>query len=339
MADHEVLKSYGVPKNLLVEFRILSRPCTVVRDATVQIVDALDAASSGPSSASRVVFTGPPGCGKSTLLLQAVEYCVRRDWIVLYISRGIPLVNSSTAHVYDPRTRTYEQPEVSYEILHRFLKVNASNLNFPIQEDYPLETRTIRKGDILSSLVKAGVEEPTAAAAVLSAVMTELSKQSRYPVLLAVDDLQAMYRPSLYRDPQMRSIMPYHLSLPRLILEFASGKKSFPLGAVYGATSTSHTYFKMPLELSEALGVPFEGPSGPYEKRQPELVEYAKGLRNFPVPAQLQVKEASALFEVWAKDRALHSVPNDELFMTKFTEASGNPKEFVWKGLLSSLAL
>ncbi|OCH86955.1 hypothetical protein OBBRIDRAFT_814348 [Obba rivulosa] len=338
-ADDAVLKSYGVPKNLLVEFRILSSPCTVVRDATVKAVDGLDAARSGPSSASRVVLTGPAGCGKSTILLQAVEYAVRQDWIVLYISRGIPLVNSSTTFVYDPRTRTYEQPEVSYEILRRFQNVNANNLNIPIHEDYPLDTRTLRKGDSLSSLVKAGVDEPAVAAAVLGAVMSELTKQTTRPVLLAVDDLQAMYRASQYRDPQMRSIMPYHLSVPRIILEIASGKKSFPMGAFYGAVSTSNTYFRMPLELSEALGIPFEGPSGPYEKRHPEFVEYAKGLRNVPVPAQLQIKEASSLFEVWAKDRALHSVPNDELFMAKFTEASGNPRDFVWKGLLSSFAL
>ncbi|EMD39027.1 hypothetical protein CERSUDRAFT_104297 [Gelatoporia subvermispora B] len=339
LADNEVIKAYGVPKNLLVEFRILSNPCTVVRSETVKLVDELDAAQSGPSSASRVVLTGPSGCGKSTLLLQAVEYAVRRDWIVLYISRAIPLVTSSTPFSYDPRTRTYEQPDVSYEILRRFQSVNAQHLNIPVQTDYPFETRTVRKGDTISQLAKAGVEDPSIAAAVLLAVMEELTKQTAFPVLLAVDDIQAMFRASLYRDPQMRAVMPYHLSLPRKILEFAGGKRSFPMGAFYGAASTSHTYFKMPLELSEALSTPFEGPSGPYEKRHPEFIEYAKGLRNFPVPAQMQVKEASALFEIWAKDRALHSMPNDELFMSKFTEASGNPRDFVWKGLLSSFAL
>lgn len=28
---------------------------------------------------------------------------------------------------------------------------------------------------------------------------------------------------------------------------------------------------------------------------------------------------------------------NDEMFLAKFTEASGNPRDFVWKGLLGSL--
>lgn len=47
-------------------------------------------------------------------------------------------------------------------------------------------------------------------------------------------------------------------------------------------------------------------PSNPYVPRQPELVEYAKGLRNFPVPDQLTVDEAASIFEVWQNAKALH---------------------------------
>ena len=51
---------------------------------------------------------------------------------------------------------------------------------------------------------------------------------NRYPVLLAVDDFQALYNhTSSYRNPRFEGIKTYHLSIPRLLLEFASGKKSF----------------------------------------------------------------------------------------------------------------
>lgn len=49
----------------------------------------------------------------------------------------------------------------------------------------------------------------------------------RYPVLLAIDDFQALYCMSQYRDPLFKSIKAYHLTFPRTLLEFASGKKSF----------------------------------------------------------------------------------------------------------------
>ena len=49
----------------------------------------------------------------------------------------------------------------------------------------------------------------------------------RYPVLLAVDDFQALFCRTTYRDQFFTPIQPYHLSVPRLILEFASGRRAF----------------------------------------------------------------------------------------------------------------
>lgn len=48
-----------------------------------------------------------------------------------------------------------------------------------------------------------------------------------HPVLLAVDDVQALYCNSYYRDPQFQGIKPYHLSVPRLLLEYISGQRQF----------------------------------------------------------------------------------------------------------------
>ena len=52
-------------------------------------------------------------------------------------------------------------------------------------------------------------------------------KSHRYPVLFAVDDLQALYRTTRYRDPHYELIQPYHLSLPRIIMEYANGTRKF----------------------------------------------------------------------------------------------------------------
>ncbi|KAI0918027.1 hypothetical protein AcW1_007009 [Taiwanofungus camphoratus] len=348
--ENDVIRAYGVPKNLLVEFRVLSKPCSVIRDVTLTAIDTLDTAHDKPSRDSRLILTGPSGCGKSVLLLQAVEYCVLSNWIVLYIPRAISLVNSSTSFVYDDRTQTYLQPDYSFELLRRFLSVNSAALQtLTTQDELILEERSVPAGVTLAELVNAGLEDRASAPAVLSAFMSELSRQSAYPVLLAVDDAQALFCTTMYRDPHFRAIMSQHLSVPRILLEYASGHKSFLRGAFLGAESTSHTAFLMPLELREALGLPLMRPAGPYAKRSPELTKYAEGLQNLPVPAQLNVNEAASLFEVWMDDKALHSgetrrddgelrsVPNDELFMTKYSEASGNARAFVWKGLLSTL--
>jgi small subunit ribosomal protein S29 len=49
----------------------------------------------------------------------------------------------------------------------------------------------------------------------------------RVPVLLAVDDFQALFTKTAYKTPQFQSIRAWHLSMPRLILEYASGRKLF----------------------------------------------------------------------------------------------------------------
>ena len=56
---------------------------------------------------------------------------------------------------------------------------------------------------------------------------TFLTRLHRYPVLLAVDELQALYGKTLYRDQHFVPIHSYHLSMPRLIMEYVSGKRSF----------------------------------------------------------------------------------------------------------------
>ncbi|KAF9244207.1 mitochondrial ribosomal death-associated protein 3-domain-containing protein [Melanogaster broomeanus] len=270
---------------------------------------------------------GAPGCGKSTLLLQALQYCNASDWIVFYFPRAINLVNSTTTYFYDPRTRTYLQPVFAYQTLQRFLTVNESRLQqLRTQADVELERRaTIPAGTTLSELVRAGVKEQALASTILMALMDELEKQTTFPVLLAVDDFQAIYCRSTYKDPNFSAIQPYHLSMPRLLLEYASGQRKFARGAVLGALSNTSPTFKLPLELAESLGLP--------------PASYGEGLERMAVPDALTVPEAMEVFDVWRKDRAIPSVPNDELFLAKYSESSGNARDFVWKGLLSSHSL
>ena len=74
-----------------------------------------------------------------------------------------------------------------------------------------------------------------------------------------------------------------------------------------GALSSTNTNYLLPSELREALGLPYDRPTGPYAKRSLSRTEYANGLRAFEVPAQLTTNEAAALFEVWSRGLALHT--------------------------------
>jgi len=193
------------------------------------------------------------------------------------------------------------------------------------------------EGSSLTRLIQAGIRDANFAPDILAAVLDQLAGQTTHPVLLAIDDFQALYCTSEYRDPDFKLVESYHLSIPRLLLEYAGGLKSFNRGAVIGAISSTNTRYSLPLVLREALNMPEDRFATPYNYRSPALQTYSAGLRHFELPSRLTIPEAIALFELWEQTHALHSRPTDEFFLSKYTEASGNARELVWNGLLRTL--
>ncbi|KAJ6606930.1 mitochondrial ribosomal death-associated protein 3-domain-containing protein [Mycena sp. CBHHK59/15] len=414
--------------NPLPQFRVLSKPCSLIRATTLSLIRALEESKSKFAS---LVLNGRPGCGKSFLLLQAAEYATATGWIVLYIPRAKQLVNSSTTFTYSLATQTYLQPVFARQTLQRFATTNAAPLAL-LRTAAPalVDGRTVPAGTPLTELIALGVADASAAPAALDALLSALAAQERFPVLLAIDDFQALFGRSLYRDPHFRLIRPHHLSMPRLLLEFASAawrgrRRTHELGhavprpaaaprcaapparclavpispyarrsaqlAAYlrappppppPATPAPTSKRNKPTEADEArrkaeeaelrrerraqeswrtwrtwpapvfetdvVGAPaYTGVDLEYDddddagltKATPKLK--VKGgaplMRAIRVPDRLSTEEALALFEVWMQDRALITENLDEMFMTKYAESSGNPREFVWKGLLATL--
>ncbi|KAK1235319.1 hypothetical protein PQX77_001460 [Marasmius sp. AFHP31] len=361
--ENDPIKHFGTPKNLLLEHRLLSERTSIIRDATVTTARLLDEAAEKSSERYRLVLTGRPGCGKSSLLLQGVRYALAKEWVVIYIPRAKQTINSTTPHTYDMRTQTYLQPRFAHETLRRLLAVNEKILSdIRMTGSLQLEKREIPSGITLAALADIGIKEGLGTAAqgvlapvILDRLLLELGKQRRYPTLLAIDDFQCLYTAhSAYRDPHFSRIRPYHLSMPRLLLEYASGKRTFAKGAVLGAITATDPEHRTSVELRDALklgpdmwdlcassrsngqGI-WSGAGGPLEKRNKVFEEYANGLKAINLPRGFTLPEAAAAFGVWMKDGGILANPTDELFLSKYTESAGNPRDFIWKGLLSSL--
>ncbi|PPR04706.1 hypothetical protein CVT24_011828 [Panaeolus cyanescens] len=367
LPTNDPLRVFGLPKNPLLEFRLLHKPFSVVRQVTKDTVELLEKAKDLPSSQTRLVMTGKAGTGKSYLLFQAIEHCAKNEWLVVYIPRAINLVNNTSPYTYDIRTQTYLQPAYSFQTLQRMLTANAELLSkIPLVEDIVLDAdgskraaegnRVIKKGTPLSQVIEVIIKEReksrnvAAAPIFLEAVMKTLERQKQYPVLLAVDDIQALYiRKSAYKDPHFQAIKPYHLSLPRLLLEYASGIRSFQRGAFLSAVSTSAVQYPMPVELVDAIrtSLPAESPdvvrqktiaevTAAYAPRDKALVRYAEGLKALSMPEKFTLEEAASAYEVWKGQGTVRGNHYDEVFLAKYTESAGNPKDFIWKGLLAS---
>jgi small subunit ribosomal protein S29 len=339
LPENDAIRVFGVPRNVLLDFRILSKAASVVRDVTIKLVDQLQAASQESSQGNRFVLSGPTGCGKSFLLIQGVEYAASAGWVVMYIPRAINLVNSSTPYSYDLRTQTYLQPVFAQQTLERFCTVNKHALDSLVTEDkIELDAgSSLPEGTPLLKLIDIGLKDQTSAPTVLVALLEALGKQTTVPVLLAIDDFQALFTKTAYKTPHFQTIRAWHLSMPRLLLEYASGRKAFARGAVVGALSLSDKTYGLSQELRYALGLqPWLRPS-PYLKAAPEITTFTRGIQLVNVPEKLNVNEAASLFEVWNKNKSIHATGNDELFLAKYTESGGNPRDFVWKGFLSTL--
>ncbi|TFK24036.1 mitochondrial carrier protein [Coprinopsis marcescibilis] len=340
LADGTPGQVFGVPKSMWLEFRLMPKPFSVIRKITYEATHLLQRAAATPSAANRVVLTGRAGCGKSYVLHQVVTHAAYNGWIVLYVPRASNLTNSTTPYTYDLRTQTYQQPADAHRTLRQLLAGNTRELSsLVLEEDVVVERGVFGKALSLADVVRAVVRErggSGSACVVLEAVMRALEKQTKFPVLLAVDDVQALYRKTAYKDAFFNAVQPFHLSMPRMILEYASGKRSFARGAFLSALTTSDTTNPIPQELVDALELTDTHPSSPYDKRSRELVGYAAGLKALDVPGRLSAGEAAGVFGAWIGARVIGAGNYDELFVSKLTESDGNARDFVRRGLLAS---
>ncbi|KAJ7665877.1 mitochondrial ribosomal death-associated protein 3-domain-containing protein [Mycena polygramma] len=347
------LRVYGVPKHMLLEFRLLGMPVSITTSTTLSLIRALEEAKSQPA---RLVLNGRAGVGKSFLLLQAAQYAAStRQWIVLYIPRPRTLVDGSSPYQYSLATRTYLQPRIAAQTLSRLLRANAHILDELETGDeivLPDGGASFPVGTSLPDLIQAGIEaDGVRAPFVLEAVMDQLAEQEHYPVLIAIDDFQALTGRSLYRDPRFKMVRPHHLSMPRLLLEYVSGRKKLARGLVLTALSRTNTQFPVTPQLADALSLSDEFTPSPTKgrryRRSAQLAKYleteieVRALRAVRVPDALSVREAAGLFEVWmdAGDEDLRVQEEsgaDELFLGKYTESSGNARAFVG-GLVGTL--
>ncbi|KAJ3905135.1 mitochondrial ribosomal death-associated protein 3-domain-containing protein [Lentinula edodes] len=326
MTENIIGQYFGTPKNISLEvrgfflaFNLLL--CSVIRNITVFTAE---------DHKTRYVLTGPSGCGKSFLLLQFVQYCLAKGWIVIYIPRAKATVNSTTTHMYDLRTETYLQPNYAEQTLRRIELNSANSETLTLQEGLNYDRRSFSSGTTLAQLASAGSKDAVISSVVLETLLNELSRQSKIPVLLAIDDFQAIYnQKTAYRDPHFSAIRPYHFAILHFILEFASGKWSFPKGAVLGPLTAMDPAFPATNEPMDELGLPGLHPRSPYK--------YVRGLMNLPVPEEFSPGEAALVFETWMRDNALTALGNDELLLAKYTESAGNPKAFVWQRILATL--
>ncbi len=255
-------KAFGLPQELERELATQPKPRSLVRQQTLDVLDKLDAASKANKGTS-IVLDGNRGSGKSMLLAQSIAYALDDGWVVVSVPRAINLINSSTLYTYNAQHKAYLQPEATQQVLEAVLRVNGAALKqIKTTDSVSVDGSQIEAGTAVETLVKRGIEttSPAAKQTLLEATFKALASQKERPVLVAVDDAQALFRTSLYKDPDFVSLESYELGLPRALLSLITSEGSaIGRGAFVAALSTTHTEFPSPPELQIALEEKMQG--------------------------------------------------------------------------------
>lgn len=320
-----ITKFTGIPPTLAREFATEREAHTVIRKSSINAINKLDSASKTSSKDNRYVLHGKIGSGRSISLLQSIIYAQQSNWLVFYIPKSQHLVDSSYA--YNPPSESggiWTQPSLSAEILRIFAETNKEKLNdVKISQDYD----QFKAGDKIYDLCIHATKYENKAVETFDVVMNELSKQTAHPVLLAMDSIQAMYQPTLYKDQHFNKLHPYELSVTAKILDFLSGRQQFNRGAILGATSSTPTTMQIPSLLLAQLGLQPEKPINPFEKWNTKHLNNANGLKLIEME-ELTFAEAVGVFESLGKSLGISNPMSDELLLSKFTESGGSPKAF-----------
>ncbi|BGP15615.1 hypothetical protein JCM10213v2_003604 [Rhodosporidiobolus nylandii] len=340
----EAFKALSLPGNIQRELAFTSRPATVVREATLKVTQTLEAGKKGSSKESRFVLAGGSGSGKSTLLLQAVSYAQSTDWVVLYLPSAAPLVNSSTPHLYSQPRALFDQPALSASLLTKFAAANKAAFKaLKTSKDWAFGdgAKRVAKGKSLEELAKAAGGDEKLVTSVFEAVMEELAAQNSRP----------LFATSHYVDPSYHAIETFSLVVPRLLLEFIGGARSFASGAVLLSPCS------LSKNVSPAMADFLAAKDGgaPANQGREKVLESAydrktassyevyqevlqSGVKKLEVPERLSRSEAVGIVKLLKGWRGTREAVDDKMFLERLVSTDGNPREFA-KVLSQSLAV
>jgi small subunit ribosomal protein S29 len=200
------------------------------------------------------MLVGPRGVGKSHVLLQCVAHALESGWIVLYIPRGIGMINSTSPFAYVASQQTYAQRALSQSVAANLASQVALGdvavLDLPLETDLPRSSARELAAHLANH---AAALSPSALAGGLHLLLLSLAAQTKTPMLLAIDDAQALYMRSAYKDADSRPLEAWQLSLPRSLLSLLDSHK-IQRGATLAALGLSTSEYRPPAALLRALG-------------------------------------------------------------------------------------
>ncbi|KAJ2823246.1 hypothetical protein IWW50_003862 [Coemansia erecta] len=316
-----------LPGRLGRDFGLFGKPALLYRECTQRLVaQLLGTSDKAPGRAT--VLAGMNGAGKSAELLKLASVAASSGFLVIYAPSTIGWVDSSRPYEASGKSRLFQQPELTVELLRSTLAWSPAALRaVPLGTEFAVSKKRSLGGDkTLFDLVMAGINTPSLAHSVLERLLSTAKTQTRVPVLVAVDDVNSLWCTTQYRDQNDRVLAAKRLRLVRALRPFFDGRRALGRGWVVGAVSYADMRY-MSKEMDTMLNPP---PAVPLAN--PELSSGAKAPGSNELPFDvvrmggMSAVEAWALMHFYHETRLIAAPVTKALAAKRWTVAGGNPR-------------
>ncbi|KAJ1728310.1 hypothetical protein LPJ61_004102, partial [Coemansia biformis] len=317
------------PGYLGTDFGLFGRPALLYRGQTQRLVEQLATnAEAAPQRAT--VLDGKGGTGKSAELLKLASVAASLGHIVVYAPSTVRWVNSSRPYAPEAGdSGLFVQLELALEQLRTMNGMCRDALaKVPLGRSAAVGKRRLAAESTLADLIDIGLQTPALSHDVLDLLLDVASTQTAVPVLVAVDEVNALWSDSMYRDQGDVVLPARRLRLIRALLPFFEGERSLARGWVLGAISRVDVRF-MPKDLKLRLDPPPAVPlANPDLAKDPSIVRQPTDLPFDTIGVErLSAAEAWALMRFYHETSIIASPVTEALVAKKWVVASGNPRE------------
>ncbi|KAI9140462.1 mitochondrial ribosomal death-associated protein 3-domain-containing protein [Paraphysoderma sedebokerense] len=225
----EVVKKFEAsrfPKFLDEEVPFRETYGLLLRQSTIDLINQIgNSAESQPGKS--FILDGPQGAGKSATLLQIVNHFALSDWLVFYVPNAAEWTSGKYPFQPYGTTALFEQQSLAAEYLQQIKAWNNNLLSKITAKQFRAQNVKLENPNLLQ-IVEAGIKNPKIATSAVETVLEEASKNTKIPVLVAVDQVNALFAFTNYHDKKSNRLTGRDLALSNSFSKiFGESPKSF----------------------------------------------------------------------------------------------------------------
>jgi len=237
------------------------------------------------------LIDGAPGTGKSAVLNHVAHWAMKTgEWIVVWVPHASDLVTGKGLYArehLDEETKRGEiivQPSYAIRLLSDLVKMNKAKLSeLTIDE----EGAKVFIRDAIAEFEELHLQQREAKATpLLEKVIAALKEQTKYPVLVAVDEINALHGMSLYRDLDFKLLPSQNVKMAKLLGAYLDA--GYKRGVVVGAATRQGLFANVKLPPFKAKPIQLRGfTTGEIET----YITYMHKVRDFFTPPSKELVE------------------------------------------------